>query len=66
MESDGLFLTKNDSGWDQVQDSQWWTFSYCWGFQDLEALPRGLSTWSPYVYWPQQPLLIYGHKEFEL
>ena len=48
----GLFFPQDDSSGNQVQNAWRWAFSHCWGFQDLEALFRELSTWSPRAYRP--------------
>ena len=44
MTSGSLLLSKDDSSKDQVWNSWQWTFSHRWGFQDLKALSKRLST----------------------
>ena len=66
MALSSFLLTKNDSGQNLIENSQWWAFGHCRGFQNMATLPKRLQTQSFYAHQLQQLTPLHKYKEFEL
>ena len=66
MAPNSLWLTKNNSGQNLTQNSQWWAFGHCWDLLNMAALLKKLQAQSSCAHQSQQSMPLHGYKEFKL